>query len=102
YPLRGGFQALMNGFLPRPKGQLRYNARVAAVSPSRHRLTLQDGTELPYEQLISTMPLPVLVRLTGDEAPEEVRRAAAGLRYDSVRCVNLGVGRENLTEKHGI
>ncbi len=102
YPLRGGFQALMNGFLPRLKGELRYNARVAAVSPSHHRLTLQDGTELPYEQLISTMPLPVLVRQMGDEAPEEVRRAAAGLRYVSVRCVHIGVGRENLTDKHWI
>ena len=38
----------------------------------------------------------------GDEAPAEVRQAAAGLRHVSVRCVNLGVGRENLTEKHWI
>ena len=28
--------------------------------------------------------------------------AAAGLRHVSVRCVHLGVGRENLTEKHWI
>src|SRR4051812_38600617 len=102
YPLRGGFQALMDGFLPLLKGPMRLNTRVAGVSPSRHALTLTDGTVVPYERLISTMPLPVLVRLTGDEAPEEVRRAAAGLRYVSVRCVHLGVGRENLTEKHWI
>jgi UDP-galactopyranose mutase len=38
----------------------------------------------------------------GDEAPPEVRAAAAGLRYVSVRCVHLGVGRPNLTEKHWI
>jgi UDP-galactopyranose mutase len=38
----------------------------------------------------------------GDDVPEEVRRAAAGLRYVSVRCVHLGVARENLTEKHWI
>ena len=38
----------------------------------------------------------------GDEAPRSVRRAAAGLRHVSVRCVNLGVGRENLTDKHWI
>ncbi len=102
YPLRGGFQALMGGFLPHLRGPLRLNTRVAGVSPSRHTLTLDDGTELPYEQLISTMPLPVLVRLTGEEAPPEVRAAAAGLRYVSVRCVHLGVGREALTEKHWI
>jgi UDP-galactopyranose mutase len=102
YPLRGGFQALMDGFLPHLRGPVRLGARVAAVSPGRRTLTLQGGEEIPYERLISTMPLPVLVRLMGDEVPEEVRRAAAGLRHVSVRCVHLGVGRESLTEKHWI
>lgn len=102
YPLRGGFQALMDGFLPHLKGQLRLNAAVAGVSPARHTVRLADGEEISFEQLISTMPLPVLVRMLGDEAPPGVREAAAGLRYVSVRCVHLGIGRENLTEKHWI
>src|SRR4051794_30108710 len=102
YPLRGGFQALMNGFLPHLRGPVQMGARVSAVSPRRHRLELQDGSTIGYEQLISTMPLPVLVRLMGKEAPEEVRAAAADLRHVSVRCVHLGIGRENLSEKHWI
>jgi UDP-galactopyranose mutase len=102
YPLRGGFQALMNGFLPYLKSQLRFRARVARISPRRRILFLSDGTAVPYEQVISTMPLPVLVRLMGDEAPHQVRAAATGLRFVSVRCVHLGIGRENLTEKHWI
>src|SRR5207237_2593080 len=56
YPLRGGFQALMNGFLPHLKGELRLNSRVKSVSVLRRVVTLHDGTELPYEQLVSTMP----------------------------------------------
>ena len=48
------------------------------------------------------MPLPVLVRLMGDEAPQDVQAAARGLRHLSVRCVHIGVGREKLTEKHWI
>jgi UDP-galactopyranose mutase len=102
YPLRGGFQALMNGFLPHLKGELRLQTRVVAVSPSRHTVTLSDGTVVPYEFLISTMPLPALIQVMGNEAPADVRKAAAGLRHVSVRCVNIGVGRENLTEKHWI
>jgi UDP-galactopyranose mutase len=102
YPLRGGFQSLMNGFLPQLAGELRLETRVAAVSPSRHIVTLSDSSVLPYEYLISTMPLPALVRVMGAQAPANVRKAAAGLRHVSVRCVNLGVGRENLTEKHWI
>jgi UDP-galactopyranose mutase len=102
YPLRGGFQALMNGFLPHLRGELRLRTRVAAVSAARHTVTLDDGSSVPYETLISTMPLPRLVRLLGNEAPAPVREAAAALRHVSVRCVNLGVGRERLTEKHWI
>ena len=102
YPLRGGFQTLMNGFLPHLKGELRLNTRVKSVSPSRHTVTLHDGSTIKYEHLISTMPLPMLLRAIGDEAPREIREAASTLRHVSVRCVNIGVGRENLTEKHWI
>jgi UDP-galactopyranose mutase len=102
YPLRGGFQALMNGFLPYIQDSLRTGSRITAVSPGRRTVTVNGSEEIPYRYLISTMPLPVLIRLMGDEAPARVQEAASKLRYVSVRCVNLGVGRENLTEKHWI
>jgi UDP-galactopyranose mutase len=102
YPLQGGFQSLMNGFLPHLKGELWLNTRVTAISPSDHRVTLSNGTTVSYECLISTMPLPALIRVMGSEAPAHVIRAASELRHVSVRCVNLGIGRENLTEKHWI
>ena len=102
YPLKGGFQALMEGFLPHLKGNLALNADVVQLSPLNRLVTLADGRRYRYDHLISTMPLPALVRVIGDEAPLEVQRAAEGLRHISVRCVNLGIGRENLTEKHWI
>lgn len=102
YPLRGGFQAMMNGFLPHLKGKLKLNAKVIAVSPSRHSLTLADGGQERYSALISTIPLPRLIQLIGDEAPRAVQGAANSLRHVSVRCVNLGIGRENITDKHWI
>ena len=102
YPLKGGFQALMDGFLPHLTGTLELNADVAKISPAARSVTLADGRRFTYKSLISTMPLPQLVRALGEEAPESVRIAASELRYVSVRCVNLGIGRPNLTEKHWI
>jgi UDP-galactopyranose mutase len=102
YPLRGGFQRLMDGWLPHLKGEVRTGTRVEQVEPSRHRITLDSGAELRYDQLVSTMPLPVLIRQIGSEAPREIREAAESLQHVSVRCVHIGVGRENLTEKHWI
>lgn len=102
YPLRGGFQALMSAFVPLIKGTIELSAEVVQLSPKEHIVALADGRRFRYENLISTMPLPELVRLIGNEAPADVQEAAHGLRHISVRCVNLGVGRENLTDKHWI
>ncbi len=99
YPLRGGFQALMNGFLPALENRLRLNTSVVSVSPARHVLTLNTGEEIEYEKLISTMPLPVLIRSLGNEVPEDIAQAARKLRHVSVRCVHLGIKRERLTDK---
>jgi UDP-galactopyranose mutase len=102
YPLRGGFQALMDGFLPLLEGEMQLNARVVAVDALRHQVVLTDGRRFQYEQLISTMPLPELVKMLSGEALGPVRDAASRLRHTSVRCVNLGVARENITDKHWI
>jgi UDP-galactopyranose mutase len=102
YPLRGGFQALMDGFLKHLRGTLKLNARVARIIPSRHMVILADGSVHRYEQLVSTMPLPLFVKMAGEEAPASVRLAAARLHHVSVRCVNLGIGRDKVTEKHWI
>lgn len=102
YPLKGGFQSLMNGFVPFVKDRLRLNSKVVSISPNQHRVTLADGSTLDYVYLISTMPLPVLIRSIGGDIPTRIRQAAEGLRHVSVRCVNLGIGRPHLTEKHWI
>lgn len=88
---RNGLQSLMNGFLPQLRGQLRLNARVTRVLPSKHLVILADGSSYTYEKLVATVPLPTLVDLLGEEAPTRVRRAACELRHQSSRWVYLGL-----------
>ena len=102
YPLQGGFQALMSGFLPLLQGSLETGAEIVQLFPAQHIAVLQDGQRYHYDHLISTVPLPALVAMLGVQAPAEIHAAAAGLRHTSVRCVNLGIGRANLSEKHWI
>lgn len=102
YPLKGGFQALMDGFLPHIKGKIETNADVVQVLPREHIVALADGRRFRYDKLVSTMPLPELIRVIGDQAPPEVRAAAKGLRHVSIRCVNIGIDRPNATDKHWI
>ncbi|MEW7311175.1 NAD(P)-binding protein [Buttiauxella gaviniae] len=102
YPLKGGFQALMSGFLPHIKATVETDAEMTQIFPHQHIAVLADGRQYRYEQMISTMPLPELIGLMGEDVPAEVRAAAKGLQHVSVRCVNLGIGRANLTDKHWI
>jgi protoporphyrinogen oxidase len=102
YPLRGGFQAVMDGFVPLLEGELKLNAKVSSVVPSRHMVVLETARAMCTTKLVSTMPLPRLIACIGDEAPDRVRTAAESLRHVSVRCVNLGIAREKITDKHWI
>jgi UDP-galactopyranose mutase len=106
YPLKGGFQALMDGFKPLLDCEISLKTAVLQISPSQRTVRLDDGRLIAFDAMISTMPLPSFVDACGDEAPPDVRAAAAALRHVSVRCVNLGVavapGRDRLTEKHWI
>ncbi|WP_413737413.1 NAD(P)-binding protein [Sodalis sp. RH21] len=102
YPLRGGFQALMTGFLPHLSGRVETGASVVKLLLAEHIAVLGDGRRYRYEHLISTMPLPELIKIIGDDAPAAVQTAARNLRHISVRCVNLGIDRPGLTDKHWI
>jgi protoporphyrinogen oxidase len=92
----------MRGFLPHIKGTVETSAKVVELLPQEKLLALADGRRFHYDQLVSTMPLPELVKIIGANAPAEVHAAAAGLRHISIRCVNLGIARENITDKHWI
>ena len=74
---------------------------VAAIDPDRKTVTLSTGDIIGYDHLIVTAPLPVIVELL-TKAPADVRAAARGLRSVSVRCVNIGIDRPHMTEKHWI
>ena len=102
YPLRGGFQALMDGWLPHRQRQTppeqpggaslaagaqgdaqRRRGNLLRPSRQHHAAAGPDSTD-------------------GGTGARIRPRRSGGLRHVSVRCVHLGVGRENLTEKHWI
>ncbi|MGZ8254350.1 MAG: protoporphyrinogen/coproporphyrinogen oxidase, partial [Burkholderiaceae bacterium] len=94
--------ALMDAFLPHLAGEVALKTKVLSVSPKRRTAALSDGRTVRFERLVSTMPLPELIKMIGDEAPEEVRKAAAGLKHISIRNVNIGIDRPNATDKHWV
>lgn len=99
YPMRNGISAIPGAFLK--KGlNVTFNKRAIKIDTKRKKIKFSDGTEQAYNILISTIPLPELVQLI--DAPESITKAADQLKYNSILCVNLGIDRNKLTDKHWI
>jgi protoporphyrinogen oxidase len=94
YPLEGGIEALARAIASRlPPTNVRLGSEVVAVDWRARKVRCADGSSIGYRRLISTLPLPVLVKLT-ESVPDEVRQAAAGLASNAVHTVNLGLSGE--------
>jgi protoporphyrinogen oxidase len=61
-------------------------------------VTLSSGDRVPYAHLVSTIPLPELMKRL-DPFPDELRAPFEALNWASVLCLNLGVRRANISDK---
>ncbi|MEY4543950.1 MAG: hypothetical protein RL685_145 [Pseudomonadota bacterium] len=86
YPARGGFGEIMMA-LARRLPLVRYGDGVASVDPRARTVRTEAGEAHRYQTLLSTLPLPALLRLC--DAPEELRRAVDSLEYLSLKVVLL-------------
>ena len=97
YPREGGVECLVRALLPKVP-RVRAGFRVASIRPRGGGWTVGDGTEeREYDGLVSTLPIPDLVRCLHD-APAEVRAAADALQHRSLVTVMLGISRPALNE----
>lgn len=101
YPINGTGMIWEKVFSELPKENTRLNARVTAVRtvPGSKALELQDGSRVPFDGLLSTMPLPLLLRSLPD-APHLAaladgdNGAADHSRFKHQTCNVFGVGIE--------
>jgi protoporphyrinogen oxidase len=99
YPLRGGIEALPRSFAA-SLANIHTGCELERLDLSSRQLHFKNGQTAQFHRLITTMPLPALLRATSD-VPAAVREAAQQLRFTSVCNVNLGVDR-NISDKHWI
>ena len=93
YPRKGGIEAFASriaGHLPAHKVKL--STTPVAIDFAQKQCTLSNGELVQYEHLVSSIPLPELLKLATD-LPDDVRDAAAKLRCTSLRYLNYGIKR---------
>ncbi len=90
YPKEGGIGALARAMAQRlDRDRVHFNARVERIDHRRHRL-LVAGQWHDYDSLVSTMPLPELIR-TLLRPPPSVEQAASRLKSTGIFYLDAGI-----------
>jgi UDP-galactopyranose mutase len=103
YPRLGGTGAIPNAFARKVK-EISLNSKVLEISPAGKHLSViytRNGEQqrIEADRILSSVPLPELVKMI-KSAPEEVVKASERLVYNSLVCLNIGVDREAISDKH--
>jgi protoporphyrinogen oxidase len=100
YPKRGAIEPLPRALGERVRN-VHLNRRAERIELPGKNLVFADGEVVPFERLILSLPLSKIPELVSG-VPPEVERACRGLRYQGIYCINLGIDRPNLSDKHWV
>jgi protoporphyrinogen oxidase len=87
YPKEGGYKSFIAPLVERANVEL--NARATRVDASSKRIYFANGSLVSYDRLVSTIPLPELIRMLVD-VPVDVASAAATLEATSIDLISVG------------
>jgi protoporphyrinogen oxidase len=97
YPSEGGFISYLKKFVP--LGNLKLSHELVSIDPRTRKLSFANGVVAHYDALISSVPLPDLVRMI-QGTPHDVLDASQRLACSTCVLVNVGVNREDLSNAH--
>ncbi len=86
YPARGGYLSFSRKLAA--DARIYYGKTLEWVNFSERQLGFSDGSEIDYDTLVSTIPLPTLIKCSED-APPEVHEASALLRASNIYLVDV-------------
>lgn len=87
FPKTGGTGAIWNAMAARlPADTLHLSHKLVGIDVRKRELTFDNGHHEHYDRLISTLPIPELVRLSGDSGLID---AAQGLRHSHVQVLGV-------------
>lgn len=95
YPKTGGFRSILNS--SRNGLDIRFNKEVTKINVKNKTIFFQDGTRADYARLISTLPLPEIIKML-DNVPETIKTAANNLMHTCGYMVSLGFNRPDIAK----
>ncbi len=95
YPTHGGFGSFFNRFLRQT--DLKMGFELVNLDPGSRKLYFANGTEMTYDKLISSIPLPELISMI-EGVTADVVDAAQKLACTTCVVVNIGINRDDISE----
>jgi protoporphyrinogen oxidase len=93
YPEEGGYRAFLNSMLR--EVEIQTGQVVEAVDPTTKSVRFANGRVVEYKNIVSTLPLPLLVRKMS--APTEVQVLADTLFATEVDLISIGFNRPKVS-----
>ena len=93
YPLAGGYRSFIEPMIV--EVDIRCDHRVIHIDLADKRIRFAHGESAGFDQLVNTLPLPLLIEIIKD-VPQEVRDAAATLFATSIDLISVGFRRADV------
>lgn len=101
YPREGGISCLPDAMVGEIKN-IRFNSPVTGIDFKKREVSVgSGGKKKRFDHIISTLPLPELLRLVKD-MPAGVRSLFGKLEWNSIFNLNLGIDRPGISDRHWI
>lgn len=94
YPEKGGYRSFIEPLIA--ESDIRCDMKVTSIDARAKIVGFEDGTEIAYGNLVSTLPLPRVAEFMAD-APDEIKEAAATLFATVVDLVSVGFRRPKVS-----
>ncbi len=97
YPTAGGFVRFLDKFIS--KVPVTTGHQVISIDADKKILFFENGRIKKYDYLISSIPLPELIKMI-IRVPHQIKSATAKLAYTSCILVNIGIDRKIFPKAH--
>jgi len=101
YPAQGGFFELFRPLSERASAQTRLGVAAQTLDLAGRKVLTGQGEPIAYDRVISTMPLPELVRISKG-VPTDISQAALELDHNSLILVSISARAPQAQARHRI
>lgn len=87
YPEEGGYKSFIQPLIA--SAEIRYGFRAVTVDPYKKLIQFENGEIVEFNNLVSTVPLPLLITMIAD-VPVQIRENAASLFATEIDLISVG------------